>query len=47
MIIFKIVYNIDLKVYINDNVFIKINKLNFNWAEDVENKEKKQIYKTA
>ena len=30
IIIFKIVYNINLKIYINNNIFIKINKLNFN-----------------
>ena len=30
IIIFKIIYNINLKIYINNNIFIKINKLNFN-----------------
>ena len=47
IIVFKIIYNINLKIYTDDNIFTEINKLNFNWIKNAENKEKKQIHKTA
>ena len=30
IIISKIIYNIDLKIYTDNNIFTEINKLNFN-----------------
>ena len=41
IIILKIIYNMNLKIYIDNNIFIKINELNFNWIKNVKNKEKK------
>ena len=39
IIVLKIIYNINLKIYINNNIFIEINKLNFNWIKDTKKKK--------
>ena len=41
IIILKIIYNINLEIYIDNNIFTEINKLNFNWVKDIKNKKKK------
>ena len=47
MIVPKIVHDMDSEAYTDDSVSTEIDELNFNWAEDAENKEEKQARKTA